>query len=224
MGEPRRAGDVHAAVDRVNPGRAGIGHDDPGRPQDRQPADNAEAPVQGLCGKRLAVFNADFDNHVTRHAMRGGHIAQGLAHHFPRHRIDGRFAGRNGKTGPRDRANSLARAKRNAGSGRAPADRGKDERPVRHVRVVARVLHDAGARLAILPRRRRERECGALAAGQCHLDGIGKRAAEQGRVGRFRRGSGARARRPSFAELTVLLVHGDRYRTQMMPRHGTRAQ
>ena len=40
--EARGAGDVDAAMDRVDPGRAGIGHDDAGGAEDRQAADDAE--------------------------------------------------------------------------------------------------------------------------------------------------------------------------------------
>ena len=46
MGEACGAGDIDAAMDRVDPGRAGIGNDDPCRAEDREPADDAEAAVQ----------------------------------------------------------------------------------------------------------------------------------------------------------------------------------
>ena len=50
-----RAGDVDAAVDRVDPGRAGIGHHDAGRAEDRQAADDAEPAVGGALGEFFAA-------------------------------------------------------------------------------------------------------------------------------------------------------------------------
>ena len=61
MLEPGGARDVDAAVDRMNPCRAGEGHDDAGRAEDGKPADDAEARVPGFCGERLAAGNGDFD-------------------------------------------------------------------------------------------------------------------------------------------------------------------
>ena len=59
--EPGGAGDVDAALDRMDPGRAGIGHDDPGGAEDRQPADDAEPRVHGLFGEALAAGDRDRD-------------------------------------------------------------------------------------------------------------------------------------------------------------------
>ena len=72
--EARGAGDVDAAMDRVDPGRAGIGHDDAGGAEDRQSADDAEPPVQGLGGERLAAGNGDLDLDVAGVAVRGGDL------------------------------------------------------------------------------------------------------------------------------------------------------
>ena len=46
--EAGRARHVDAAMDRVDPGGTAEGHHDAGGAQDRQPADDAQAPVEGL--------------------------------------------------------------------------------------------------------------------------------------------------------------------------------
>ena len=68
------ARDVDAAMDRMDPGRAGIGHDDAGGAEDRQSADDAEPPVEGLCGQRLAAGNGDLDLDIAGIAMRRGNL------------------------------------------------------------------------------------------------------------------------------------------------------
>ena len=55
MLEPRRARDIDAAVDRMDPGGAGIGHDDAGRAEDGEAADDPEPAVERLRRKRLAA-------------------------------------------------------------------------------------------------------------------------------------------------------------------------
>ena len=55
------ARDIDAAMDRMDPGRAGIRHDDPGGAEDRQAADNAEPAVERLGGERCAAGNGDLD-------------------------------------------------------------------------------------------------------------------------------------------------------------------
>ena len=108
--EARGAGDIDAAMDRMDPGRAGIGHDDAGGAEDRQSADDAEPPVEGLGGQRLAAGNGDLDLDIAGIAVRGGDLGNGLAQHLARHGVDGGLARRNGKAGPRHRAHALAGA------------------------------------------------------------------------------------------------------------------
>ena len=61
VGEARGARDVDAAIDRMDPGRAGIRHDDPGGAEDRQSADNAETAVE-VFAARLAAGEGNFDS------------------------------------------------------------------------------------------------------------------------------------------------------------------
>ena len=71
MGEAGGARHVDAAVDRGDPGRAGKGHDDAGRAEDRQAAHDAEPRVPGLVGQRLAAGNGDLDLDIAGAAARG---------------------------------------------------------------------------------------------------------------------------------------------------------
>ena len=66
MGAAARARDVDAAMDRMDPGRAGIGHDDAGRAEDRQAADDAEPAVGGALGDLLAAGDRDLDHRRRR--------------------------------------------------------------------------------------------------------------------------------------------------------------
>ncbi len=149
MGEASGAGDIDAAMDRVDPGRAGIGHDDSRRAEDREAADNAEASVERLGGKRLSTRNGDLDLDIAVVAMRRSDFGDRRAHHLPRHGIDGGLARRKRKAGPRNRADAFARAEGDTAPRRATPHRGEDEGAMRHVRVVAGVLHHTRRRAAI---------------------------------------------------------------------------
>ena len=217
------ARDIDAAVDRMNPRRARIGNDDAGGAEDRQAADNAEAPVQRLLRERRAVRNGDLHLDVARVAVRGGDLGDRRADHLARHGIDGGLAGRDGKAGPRHRAHALARAERDAAPGRAGPYRREDQRAVGHVGIVARVLDHAGRRHAVAARRGGEGEGRPLAARQRDLDRIGERPGEQRGIGRLGSGRGASPGRPAPAERAGGLVHAFRYRTPRAARHGRSA-
>ena len=116
MRKARGAGDVDAAMDRMDPGRAGIGHDDAGGAEDRQSADDAEPPVEGLGGQRLAAGNGDLDLDVAGIAVGGRNLGNGIAQHLARHGVDGGLARRNGKARPRHRAHAFAGTEADAAS------------------------------------------------------------------------------------------------------------
>src|ERR1700736_3172352 len=63
--EAARACHVDTAVDGVDPGRAGIGHDNPGRPQDRKSTKNAETRIERSGGERFSTGNREFDDNVA---------------------------------------------------------------------------------------------------------------------------------------------------------------
>ena len=181
VGEPRGAGDVDAALDRMNPGRARIGHDDAGGAEDRQAADDAEPAVERLRRQRLAARDRNLDLGVGGAAGRRGDFGDGVADHAARHRIDRRLAGRQRQAGARHRADAFAGAERHAGAGRAGPHRREDQRAMRHVGIVAGVLDDAGRGGCLVLARQSEREARPLAARQRHLDRIGKFAGHQRR-------------------------------------------
>ena len=206
-------------MDRMDPGRAGIGHDDAGGAEDRQSADDAEPPVEGLGGQRLAAGNGDLDLDVAGIAVGGGNLGNGFAQHLARHGVDGGLARRNGKARPRHRAHAFAGTEADAASARGAADRGEDQRPVGDVGIVAGILHHAGRRRAVAQRRGGQREGRMLPARQGHLDRIGKLAGQQRLIGRLggRRGAGAGG--PAVAERAVVGCHAPRYSADNPFRH-----
>jgi hypothetical protein len=183
--EAARARHVDAAMDRMNPGRTGIRHHDSGRPQDRQPADDAEPAVDRAGCERLAAGNGDLDLDIARRFAGCGHFGNRGTDHSPRHRIDGRFTGRQGQTRTRHGADAFAGTESNACSRRAGPYRCKNQGTVRHVRVVARVFDDAGRRRIFISALRGEREGRPLTARQSDLDRIGELAGDQRRIGRL---------------------------------------
>ena len=64
MRNPAGARDVDAAMNAVDPGGAGIGHDDSRRPQHGQAADNAEPAVERMFRHLLAAGNGNLDQRV----------------------------------------------------------------------------------------------------------------------------------------------------------------
>ena len=69
MGQARRARHVDAAVDRMDPRRAGIGDDDAGRAEDREAADDAEPAVGGPPRQDLAARDRDRDLEIAGIAL-----------------------------------------------------------------------------------------------------------------------------------------------------------
>ena len=140
-----RARDVDAAVDRMDPGRARIGHDDAGRAEDREAADDAEAPVGGALGDLLAAGDRDLDNRVDADAEPRRDLLEIGVDHRARRRIDRRLADGERQAGPRHRADAFAGLEAQARARRREAHGRHDQRAMGDVRIVARVLDDAGA-------------------------------------------------------------------------------
>jgi hypothetical protein len=217
------AGNVDAAPDRLDPRRAGIRNDDAGSAEDRQPADDAETPVQGFFRQRLAAGNGNLHRHVTGIAVSRSDLSDCLADHLPGHRIDRRLTGRNGKAGTRHRADALAGAERYAAPWCARPHRRQDQSAVGDVGIIASVLDHARRRAAVVTRGGRERKGRPLPARQGDLYRIGELAREQRGISRLRGGGGARTGGPALAERVGALVHGPRYRAPMPFRHAMRA-
>ena len=77
VGEAGGAGDIDAAVDRVDPGRAGIRHDDAGGAEDREAADDAEPAIERLGGERFAAGDRDLDLDIAARLRRGRDLGDG---------------------------------------------------------------------------------------------------------------------------------------------------
>ena len=118
--EAHGARHVDAAMDGVDPGRAGIGHDDAGRAEDRQPADDARAGRSACCcGERLAAGNRRSRPRRRRRAPSGARTSAIAARIIcARHRVDRRLAGRDRQAGPGHGADAWTGAEGDAGARR----------------------------------------------------------------------------------------------------------
>jgi hypothetical protein len=219
MVEAGGARDIDAAVNRMDPGRARIGHDNARRAEDRQAADNAEPGIHRFRGKPLAVRNSDLDLDIAAAMGRRRNLGDGFADHAARHRVDGGLARRHGKPGAGDGADARAGPKRNAAAGRARANRGKHQRAMGHVGIIAGILDDTGRRRVRVATARRQREGHPFAARQRDFDRVGKFAGQQRRIGGLggRRGAGAGG--PAPAEW-AMGAHRPAYSATGRARHG----
>ena len=147
-----------------------------------------------------------------------------VAHHLPRHRIDGGLARRDGQAGQRHGADAGAGFETDAAAARALPHRGEHQRAMGHVGIVARILDHARDRRVLLFALGGKREGHALPAGQRDLDRIGKRAGDK----RRERGLGRRRRAGAGGPAALegpCLVHGrgnsrfrqDCHRARMAP-------
>src|SRR5258708_29376592 len=88
MDDAARACDVNAAMDRVDPGRAGIRDDDSSCAQDRKTAHNAQTRAERARRQRLSARNRYL--HLDVHGVsRTGDFREGVTDHPTRHGIDG---------------------------------------------------------------------------------------------------------------------------------------
>ncbi len=149
----------------------------------------------------------------------GGDFGDGVLDHAARHRIDGGFAGRHGKAGSRHRADALAGAKAHAGAALARAHGRADQGAVGHIRIVARILDDAGGRGTVVLACHGERKARPLAARQGHRDRIGEFAGHQRGEGGLGRRRGAGAGGPTPAQRAFLLGHALPFSPGRRDRH-----
>ena len=148
-----------------------------------------------------------------------GDFGDGVADHAPRHRIDRRLAGWNGKTGPRHHADAFAGAKRYAGPGSARAHRRHDQRPMSDVGIVAGILdHPGRCGISFLPRQR-QHEAWTFAARQRHLDGVWELPGEQSGKRRLCRRRGTGAGGPTPAQWPFLPLHAPTFSPGYRHRH-----
>ena len=221
-GDVREAGGarhIDAAMNGVDPRRARIGHDDARRAEDRQAADDAETAVQRLRRQFHAARNRNFHVGVGGAAGHRRDFRDGVTDHTARHRIDGGLSGRQRQTGPRDGADALAGAKRDACTRRADAHRRHDQRTMSHIGIVAGILDHARSRGGSVHPRHGEREAGMFAARQRHLDRIGKIAGQQRGERGFRRRGRACPGGPASTQRPFLSLHAFSFSPGHPDRH-----
>ena len=144
MLDAHRPRHIDAAVDAVDPGGAGIRHDNACRAEDRQATDNAEAAIQRPQRQRLAIRDGDFHHHVAGRALLAAISAMALRIIW---RGTGLIAGSPGGSGRPGRVMVPTPAparKLTPLFGRTEAHRRAHQCPVGHVRVVARILQHRG--------------------------------------------------------------------------------
>ena len=208
---PGGAGDIDAAVDRMDPRGAGIGHDDPGGAEYRQPADNAEPRVHRPQGEAFAAGDRDRHGDIGSHpsrkhrAIRLGNVGERAPDHRPRRRVDRRLADAERQAGPGHRADPRAGAKPHARSRLTPGQLGDDQRAMRHIRIVPGILDDAGAGEPVAQFGERQGKARRLAARQADRHRIGKPSGQQRGKGGARRRRGAGPGSPAAPQLRCLI-------------------
>src|SRR5215469_8065171 len=93
------ARDIDARIDRVDPGRARIWHDNTGRAENRQAADDAEPCIDRLGRERRAAGYGNLDLGIGSASIRCRDLFDRLADHAARHRIDRRLTRRTASPG-----------------------------------------------------------------------------------------------------------------------------
>ena len=150
VADPGGAGHVDAAMDGVDPGGAGIRHDHAGGAQDGQAADDAQA-CRSACALPASGAVRGWTSSTTASAP-GATSARAARIICARHRVDGRLARRQRQAGrwltvpmpsPARNTTPLPGAPRRTWA--------RDQGAMRHIRVVAGVLHHARGMGAVLP-------------------------------------------------------------------------
>ena len=210
-------GDIDAAMDGMNPGRAGVRHDNAGGAENGQAADDAEPGIQGALGDPLAAGDGDFDDDIGC----AGRRHRG-ADHLARRGIDGWFARRQGQAGPGDGADAGTGAELHAASRRPMPHCRHDQRAMGDIGIVAGVLDDSRAGETFAGLVHCQGEGRALPAGQVDRHRIGEHAAQQRLAGRARGCGSAGAGGPAPAQCLVWRrAHGcDRYRAAAVVHRG----
>ena len=131
--------------------------------------------------------------------------------HRARRRVDRGLARRKRQSGPRHRADALAGLEAQSGAWAREAHGRHDERAMGDVRIVARVLDDAGAGKIGPKLMGREREFGPQALRQRDRNGVRKGAGQKRFEGRARRAARAGAGRPPAPQGRLLRLAHERW-------------
>ena len=219
VSKTRGARDIDAAMDRVDPCRTGIRHDDSRGAENRQAADDAKTAVERLRRQFRSAGNSDLDLGICGTSGRSGDFGDSVTDHAAWNRIDRWLAWRKRQPGPRDGADAFAGAKCHASARRTNPHSRHDQGAVGYVRIVAGILDDSGTGCCLIPPRHRQCEARTLAARQRHLDRIGKFAGHQRGERGLRRRGGASAGGPAPAQRTFLPLHAPSFSPVPSNRH-----
>ena len=173
-------------------------------------------------GELFAAFDGDLHLDVGAAGMGCCDFLDSRLNHPARRRVDGRLSRWDRQAGQRHHAHTRTGAENDTAAGGAETDGRADQRAVGHVRVVARVLDDAGRGGVAVARRFRQGKTGAEPARQRYLHRIEELAGDKrgkGRLGRRRR---AGAGGPPPAQ-RLLRFHAERYSGTRAACHGLRS-
>ena len=205
MGQMSGAGDINPAMDRMDPGRTGIGNDDAGRTKNGKPADDAKPFVPGLFGKGYAIFHRDCHLDILSAPVRPTGFGNILDNHPAWRRIDGWFADIKWKTGARHCAYAITRPENCATARRRESHNNLDQRTMGDIGVIAGILDDRRPRVVVLKYRCREGEARALTFGENNLDRVWKPPRHQRTIGGPCRRRRAGAGGPTIFKPAVIL-------------------
>ena len=164
MGEAGRAGDIDAAVNRINPSGAQFGTTMPVVPRIKNPARIRGASSSFSRRWRLAAGNADLDADIARCTMKLHHLGNSSAHHF---RGTGLIAGSPGRTPALVTVPTPGPA---ADPGAPRQTVGRRQHAVRDVGIVSGILDDTGASPIRSKFGNGQGKCDALTVRQRNLD------------------------------------------------------
>ena len=83
---------VDPAMDRMDPGRTGIRHDDAGGPQNRQTTNNPQPAIEGFFGELFTTGNRHGNFKISLRATVRRYFADRIGHHLAGHRVNRRLA------------------------------------------------------------------------------------------------------------------------------------
>ena len=144
MGQATGPRHINAAMNGCDPCRTAERAHNTGGSQNGQPTLDPQPGVPRLFGQFPPAGDRDFDLYIRGLAKGCGLLIHHLRHHLARHGIDGRFPHANRQSRFGHSPHAVTRLEHHTTA--RGAHRHHDQRPMGHVRVIARVLGDARAR------------------------------------------------------------------------------
>lgn len=164
---------VHPAADRVDPGRAGVGHHDARRAQDRDSAQDAQANVPRETCDLLTVVHRDRDLDVAGATVFRRHPRDVIPHHLAGNGVDRGLSDLEREPGECHRSHAGPRLEHHPGPRGQQPYGGPHQGAVGDVRIVARVLDHACRGPSVAELLHRQREGGVWPLGRVMVTGSG---------------------------------------------------